>query len=118
MRQYALLLATSVLIAFTFYRQDAALPGVEQWADPYDVEGLERALARGSVGRSVDGNVRGQVAAALAVYHIGPVVRSVGRLKGRWERGEGVVLCEPGLYLVVHVLVGWELGRCAWLCCS
>jgi hypothetical protein len=94
-RQYALLLFSSVFIALAF-----AFPAFPT-ADGEGGEPLETMI------------LRSQVAAALALYHIGPIVRSVGRLKGRWRRGKGVVLCEPGLYLVVHLVVGGELGRCA-----
>jgi hypothetical protein len=102
MRQYALLLISSVIIALAF----AFAP-------------VGAGAGAGSSGKGLaeeDEWLRAKVAAALALYHVGPVVRSIGRLRGRWERGEGVVWCEPGLYLVVHVVVGEELGRCAWLC--
>lgn len=103
-RQYALLLLSSVVIALTFGLHPSDLPlSLLPQADP-----SPETTA-----------IRGNVAAALALYHVGPAVRSAGRLWGRWRGARGVlgtVVSEPGVYLVVHVFVGWELGRCAWVC--
>jgi hypothetical protein len=52
--------------------------------------------------RPVD-ETSGQVAGALAVYHIAPSLRSVGRLRSQVRQGEPTILSEACLYLVVHV---------------
>jgi hypothetical protein len=67
--------------------------------------------------------MRAQIALALAVYHIGPVLRSLGRISravdGYGEEGNGATgaagvkaqwkALEPWVYLVLHGVVGAEL---------
>ena len=87
-RQYALLLLSSVLVALIF-----------AW-------------------RPTD-KLSGQVAGALALYHLGPVVRSASRIRqylyqaNTLRRGPKS-LSEPTLYLVVHVLTGLMLAHTCW----
>ena len=87
-KQYALLLFSSILIAAIF------------------------------AGRS-DDQLGGQVAGALAVYHVGPIVRSASRLWQYMDPGDNTnwhlgSLAEPALYLVVHVVTGHLLARACW----
>ncbi|ETN44340.1 uncharacterized protein HMPREF1541_10520 [Cyphellophora europaea CBS 101466] len=89
-RQYALSLLASVLVAATFAFRDTA------------------------EGEGASDQLRGKIAGALAVYHVGPVVRAAARVARQARRGERLVLSEAGLYLVVHGLAGWELGRACW----
>lgn len=84
-RQYALLLLCSVLIACMF-------------------------LTR------VDDDLTGQVAGALAIYHIGPAIRSGGRLREQARKGQQLLLTEAALYLVVHMVCGSSLMSCFWSC--
>lgn len=80
-RQYALLLLSSIIIAACF------LP------------------------RQHD-NLTSQIAASLAIYHIGPSVRSVSRLRQQARSGRRIWYSEAFLYLVVHLACG-----CSLLCC-
>lgn len=82
-RQYALLLLCSVLIAFIF-------------------------LTR------INDDLTGLVAGALAIYHIGPAVRSVGRLRVQARTGQRILISEAALYLVVHLGCGSSLAYCFW----
>ncbi|EXJ87018.1 hypothetical protein A1O3_03975 [Capronia epimyces CBS 606.96] len=77
-RQYAVLLFSSVLVAVAF------------------------------VGRPVD-DLSGRVAAALALYHIAPSVRSLARLTRQAQLRQPLVLSEAFLYLIVHALCGAAL---------
>lgn len=74
-RQYALLLLSSVLVAIIF----ASRPSD-------DLSGL--------------------IAGALAIYHIGPALRSVGRLRSQATRFENLLMSEAALYLACHTLCG------------
>lgn len=80
-RQYALLLVSSVLISACF----ASRP----------VDDLTRT-----------------VAGSLAIYHVGPSLRSWGRLRSQGQQSLPVLLSEAALYLVVHVLCGTSLLLC------
>ena len=87
-RQYALLLFSSVLIALVFARR------------PED-------------------QLSGQVAGALAIYHIGPAVRSASRLRQHLNQAnlvkQGLAhLSEPALYLIVHIVTGTLLAHTCW----
>ena len=82
-RQYALLLLTSIIIAGTF----AVRPPDE---------------------------LNGQVAGALALYHLGPFVRSWSRLVHQVQHGQSVIWSEAALYLVVHTVAGTMLAHCCW----
>jgi hypothetical protein len=72
-RQYAVLLLSTVLVAISFVRH------------PQD-------------------DMSSKVAAAFAIYHIAPAVRSWVRLVKQARSGEPVLLTEAFLYLVVHVI--------------
>lgn len=80
-RQYALLLLTSVLISLIF----ATRP----------TDDLTQA-----------------VAGSLSLYHIGPSLRSVGRLRQQSARSQSLMLSEAFLYLVLHVICGTMLALC------
>jgi hypothetical protein len=65
--------------------------------------------------------MQAQIALALAVYHVGPALRSLGRIshapkkppnaeKGRF--GTRWKVLEPWVYLVLHGVVGAELAWC------
>ena len=87
-KQYALLLFSSVLIALIF-----------AWR-PED-------------------ELSGQVAGALAIYHVGPAVRSASRLEQCLSHPELIKqgfgrLTEPTLYLVVHIATGSLLIHISW----
>lgn len=79
-RQYALLLFTSILIAIIFLQ------------------------------RPVDA-LTGQVAGALAIYHIGPSLRSISRLRLRAKQHQNLMLSEPFLYLLAHSITGAALAH-------
>lgn len=80
-RQYALLLLSSVLVSIAF------------------------AL------RPTDDLTR-SVAGSFAIYHVGPAVRSLGRLKQQASRHQSIFLSEAFLYLVVHLCCGLSLFHC------
>lgn len=80
-RQYALLLLTSVLISLIF----ATRP----------IDDLSRA-----------------VAGSLALYHIGPTLRSCNRLRQQATQSKPLLLSEAFLYLVVHIICGTSLFLC------
>lgn len=84
-RQYALLLLCSVLIAWLF-------------------------LTR------IKDDLTGQVAGVLAVYHIGPATRSLGRIREHARLGQRILPTEASLYLVVHLICGLNLALCFWQC--
>ena len=81
-RQYALLLLSSVLIALVF----ASRPADE--------------LSR-------------YVAGALAIYHIGPAIRSCARLSNQASNSEAILFSEAFLYLICHLLCGFYLALTA-----
>lgn len=80
-RQYALLLLSSILIAIIF----ASRP----------IDDLTRS-----------------VAGSLAIYHIGPSLRSWSRLGSQAKRSSPVLLSEAALYLVCHLVTGSALLSC------
>lgn len=80
-RQYALLLLSSILIAIIFA--------------PRPVNDLTKA-----------------VAGSLAIYHIGPALRSWSRLRSQAKRSAPVVWSEAALYLVCHLVTGTALLLC------
>jgi hypothetical protein len=82
-RQYAVLLFTSVIISALF-------------------------LFR------IHDELSGQVAGALSLYHIGPSIRSVARLRTRLREGRGLFPSEPAFYLVLHMLAGAALSHSWW----
>ncbi len=82
-RQYALLLFTSVLISVIFMLR------------PMD-------------------ELSGQVAGALSLYHVGPSLRSIGRLRTRSQRSERLLPSEAGFYLLLHAAAGAALATCCW----
>lgn len=87
-RQYALLLLSTIIIAAVFSLQD-----------------------RGGHGPNMP--ERG-VASALALYHLGPLIRAGHRSR----RGEGTgrgLLGQPWLHVLVHVLCCLALGGRGWL---
>jgi hypothetical protein len=81
-RQYAILLLSSVVIALAFAWQP-------------------------------ENELSGSVAGALALYHIGPGVRSTTRLAQAMQTGTGP-FWEPALYLAVHTLAGAILAHGCW----
>ena len=94
-RQYALLLLTSVLIASIFILR------------PPD-------------------KLSGQVAGALAVYHIGPCLRSLSQLisrggvresRSQTQPLDGPSFFEPVLYAVAHAVTGVLLASNCWTLC-
>ena len=88
-RQYALLLLTSVLIAAIFaYQPHNSL------ASHVHVQRLEQ-----------------QVAGALAMYHIGPVARAARRIRAREGQGRQMMLC---LHLLCHGACGMALAGRAY----
>jgi hypothetical protein len=82
-RQYALLLLTSVLIALIFLL------------------------------RPVD-DLSGQVAGVLSLYHIGPALRSIARLRFRLQENHPILPSEAALYLLLHTATGASLAYCFW----
>lgn len=80
-RQYAVLLLSSILISFTF------------------------------VSRPLDSLTR-NIAGSLAIYHVGPFLRSWARLKSQSKQSLPVLLSEAALYLVCHLLCGMALLFC------
>lgn len=77
-RQYAVLLLSSILIAALFA--------------PRPVDDLGRG-----------------VAGSLAIYHVGPFLRSWGRLRSQAKQSLPVLISEAALYLVCHLLCGTAL---------
>ena len=55
--------------------------------------------------RPVDA-VSGAVAGSLALYHVGPTLRSLGRLRQRIAEKKPLLRSEAALYLVVHMVCG------------
>ena len=87
-RQYALLLLSTTIMAALFVLQDRRGQGPEM---------PERG-----------------VASALALYHLGPLTRAAHRCR----RGEGTgrgLLGQPLLHVLVHVLCSLALGGRGWL---
>lgn len=80
-RQYAVLLASSILISVIF------------------------------VSRPADDLTR-NVAGSLALYHIGPFLRSWSRLRSQAQQSLPLLLSEAALYLVCHLLCGAALLFC------
>ena len=81
-RQYGLLLVTSVLIALVFaYRT----PGED--------------------------GLSGQVAGALAVYHVGPLIRACSRVLTSGSLGPA---WEPWLHLIAHTVCLLTLAQHCW----
>jgi len=52
------------------------------------------------------------VAGSLAMYHIGPALRSMGRLRRQAAQSKRLLLSEATLYLVVHIACGTSLFMC------
>lgn len=87
-RQYALLLLSTIIIAASFVLQDC--------------RGEEPKMPERSV------------ASALALYHLGPLIRAANRS----QRGEGTgrgLLGQPWLHVLVHVLCCLALSGRGWL---
>ncbi|KAI1617855.1 hypothetical protein EDD37DRAFT_243423 [Exophiala viscosa] len=82
-RQYAVLILTSVLVAFVFLRQ------------PPD-------------------ETSAKVAAALAIYHIAPSIRSMSRLRRQAQSREAIVFSQASLYLIVHGICFAALTHHFW----
>lgn len=78
-RQYAVLLFSSVLVALSFACRDPD-------------------------------ELSGQVAGALALYHLAPVVRATGRLVHRQEPA----VWQPLLFVTVHAVCLAGLAGCCW----
>jgi hypothetical protein len=82
-RQYALLLITTIVISIIF------------------------------IVRPLD-DLSGQVAGALGLYHIGPSLRSIGRLWTRSQQGHSLIPSEAAFYLLLHTVAGAALAHCCW----
>lgn len=80
-RQYAVLLVSSILISVIF------------------------------VSRPLDSLTR-NVAGSLAIYHVGPFLRSWSRLQSQAKQSLPVLLSEAALYLICHLLCGMTLISC------
>jgi hypothetical protein len=78
-RQYAVLLLSSILIALSFAMRDAD-------------------------------ELSGQVAGALAIYHLAPILRAAGRLTGRQA------VWQPLLFFASHGFCLAGLLACCWEC--
>jgi hypothetical protein len=78
-RQYAVLLLSSILIALSFALRDAD-------------------------------ELSGQVAGALAIYHLAPILRAAGRLTGRQA------VWQPLLFFASHGFCLAGLLACCWEC--
>lgn len=87
-RQYALLLLSTIIIAAVFVQQNQKGHG-------------PKMPERG-------------VASALALYHLGPLVRAVHRFGRKQGTGRGF-LGQPWLHVLVHVLCCLALGGRGWL---
>lgn len=95
-RQYAVLLFSSVVISLSFaFRSHPP-----------------------SLASSADANnaLTGQVALALGLYHIGPIIRSGAKLRDIRRRDWSAREVEAAVYVVVHVIVGGGLFRKALSC--
>lgn len=79
-RQYAVLLLSSVLVALLFASRD-------------------------------QDELSGQIAGALAVYHLAPMVRAMGRLGGKQGK------CQPLLFLTLHGMCLAGLTGLCWDLC-
>ena len=86
-RQYALLLFSTVVIAAVFVRQDRDGNGPTM---------QERS-----------------VASALGLYHLGPLIRAAHRSRRRKGSGRHV-LGQPWLHVLMHVLCCLSLGGRGW----
>lgn len=83
-RQYALLLLSSILIAAIF---------VYEHPQPHSLTQQTRS------------NLASTVAPALAIYHIGPLIRASDRMKcGEGSRGHWLRLRNPRLHIAAHAL--------------
>ena len=83
-RQYALLLLSSILIAAIF---------VYEHPQPH------------SIAQQTRSNLASIVAPALAIYHIGPLIRAFDRIKrGEGSRGHWLRLRNPWLHIAAHAL--------------
>lgn len=80
-RQYALLLLSSIMIAVIF------------------------------TSRPIDDLTRG-VAGSIAIYHVGPFLRSWSRLRLQARQSLPVLLSEAALYLGCHLVTGIALLLC------
>ena len=94
-RQYALLLLSSILIAAIF---------VYEPPQPHHIAQETRS------------NIAGVVAPALAIYHLGPPIRAFRRIKcGEESRGTWLRLRNPRLHIAAHVLciaaLTWQGAR-------
>lgn len=78
-RQYALLLLSSILISMLFVFRPAD-----------DISRL--------------------VAGSLALYHVGPTLRSYGRLRRQRAEAQPLLLSEAFLYLCCHIACGTSLA--------
>lgn len=87
-RQYALLLLSTTIIAALFVLQDRRGQG-------------PKMPERG-------------VASALALYHLGPLIRAAHRFRRREGTGRGL-LGQPWLHVLVHALCFLALGGRGWL---
>ena len=85
-RQYALLLLTTVLISAVFASQSHDSPAHES-----------RVL-----------ELEHEVAGALAMYHLGPVIRAVYKLRNRFKEGRS--WRTPCLHLLSHGATGMALA--------
>ena len=83
-RQYALLLLSSVLIASLFVTRD-----------------LDK--------------LSGQIAGALAVYHVGPSIRAFSRCRNSSSHNNASSLWEAALYMLVHTICLAGLLQCSWV---
>jgi len=59
-------------------------------------------------------DMSGKVAGALAIYHVAPSLRSLGRLKRQARLRELTILSEASLYLLVHVVCCAALLHHTW----
>lgn len=60
--------------------------------------------------RAVRDTLSGQIAAAVALYHVGPVIRATSRI---WRGNPGHVLGGAWLYFTVHLLCAVRCARLA-----
>ena len=64
--------------------------------------------------RQEKNDTSGKAAAALAVYHIAPSLRSIDRLIKQARHGQALIPSEAFLYLVVHTICGAALILHFW----
>lgn len=57
-------------------------------------------------------NLSRSVAGSLAIYHIGPILRSCGRLRTQASRSAQILRSEAFQYLICHILCGTSLSLC------